>query len=62
MNYLYSLICFLVGVFAFWFTYRDQKNIIVGLNLDFIIQIKGYLAGFGFIIAGILFLLNWFKN
>ncbi|MEO6902464.1 MAG: hypothetical protein ABI315_04835 [Bacteroidia bacterium] len=53
---LIGIVCIVAGVFFLWFTYKyslPKDSDIGGSN------VKGYIAGFGFLILGILTLLGY---
>ena len=52
INLIVGSVCILIGVWIFIFTYRNPDSQLKSLDL------KGYIAGIGFIILGIMCLIG----
>ncbi len=58
---IYSIVFIIIGMFFLFFTYKDGEKKEVNLTTSYVSHIKGYLAGFGFIILGVLKLFGYLK-
>jgi hypothetical protein len=57
MTYLYSILSIICGVALTLFTYKTRKEERPSLTVGYIMHLRGYLGGIGFIILGILLVL-----
>ena len=60
MKTIISILLLLIGFFAFYYTYKDEKNH-SGFNTGYIIHLRGYVAGLIFITIGLLRLFGYLK-
>ena len=58
MKYLYCLGCLILGVILLVVTIKDEKTRKASWTTEYVMHLKGYLAGFGFIVLGISYLLE----
>lgn len=58
MNQLFSILLIIFGLLIFYITYKDGRNKKSSLTTDYIMHLKGYIGGAGFILIGLIMLLK----
>jgi di/tricarboxylate transporter len=62
MNLIIAILIIMFGVLFFYMTYKDGKKREVEFTTDYIMHLKGYFAGIGFLILGLIILFRNFEK